>query len=62
MGPNKVKVNSDTAKNRGGVQTNEINAVVDDELSSEAEEAEMESVDGISVTESETDNDGSEAA
>ena len=35
--------------------------MADDELSSEAEEAEVESVDEISVAESETDSDGSEA-
>ena len=49
-GPNKVKVNSDTGRNRGRVQSNEIDAVADDELSSEAEKAEVESVDEISVT------------
>ena len=48
-------------RNQGGVQTNKIDAVVDDELSSEAEDAEVDSVDEISVTESGTDSDQSEA-
>ena len=48
--------------NQGGVQTNEIDAVVDDELSSEAEDAELDSVDEISITESGADSDQSEAA
>ena len=59
--PNKTKADSDTMKNEGGVQTNEIDAVADDELSSEAEDAEVDSVDEISVTESGTDSDGSKA-
>ena len=60
--PNKTKANSNTTKNQGGVQTNEIDAVADDELSSEAEDAEVDSVDEISVTESGTDSNRSEAA
>ena len=48
-------------RNWGGVQTNEIDAVADDELSSEAEDVEVNSVDEISVTESGTDSDRSKA-
>ena len=54
--PNKTKTDLDTMKNQGGVQTNEIDAVVDDELSSEAEDAGVDSMDEISVTQSGTDS------
>ena len=58
--PNKTKADSNAMRNWGGVQTNEIDAVADDELSSQDEDAEVDSVDEISVTESGTDSNGSE--
>ena len=58
----KAKSETDSNVDQGGVQTNNINAVAADELSTDAKGTEVESIDEVSVTGSVTDSDAEDAA
>ena len=59
---NQLKDEGVKSNNQGGIQTNEVDTVADDEQMTDGEESDIGSVDEISIAGSGSNSDGSDSA